>query len=201
MGKPGRTQPILLETLLFTGTKTFPEALSGVELEEFYRSINDVRPSLIRVEADEVTYNLHIMLRFELEQKLISKSVDPKDIPEIWNSTFTDYFGITPPDDASGCLQDIHWSMGGIGYFPTYTLGNMYASQFFEAAGNELGDLDEMFSKGEFEPLKKWLNEKIHAPGKKYRAHDLVEKVTGKPLSHEPLVRHLHNKYDELYQL
>lgn len=180
---------------------TFPEALSGVELEEFYRAINDVRPSFIRVEADEVTYNLHIMLRFELEQKLISREVDPKDIPEIWNSTFTEYFGITPPDDASGCLQDIHWSMGGIGYFPTYTLGNMYASQFFEAAGKELGDLNEMFSKGEFEPLKKWLNEKIHAQGKKYRAHDLVEKVTGQPLSHEPLVRHLHEKYDELYQL
>ncbi len=181
--------------------KTFPEALTGVELQQFYAAINDVRPSFIRVEADEVTYNLHIMLRFELEQKLISRDVKPEDIPEIWNQTFTEYFGLTPPDDTQGCLQDIHWSMGGIGYFPTYTLGNMYASQFFETANEELGDLNLMFEKGEFQPLKNWLNEKIHQPGKKYRANDLVKNVTGKPLSHEPLVRHLHKKFDELYQL
>ena len=181
--------------------QAFPEALADVDSESFYAAVNDVRPSFIRVEADEVTYNLHIMLRFELEQPLISGELAPADVPGVWNETFTRYFGITPPDDAQGCMQDIHWSGGGIGYFPTYALGNMYAAQFFAAAGKALGDLEEQFLRGEFESLKTWLNENIHRRGKQYRANRLVEIVTGQPLSHEPLTAHLHRKFDELYGL
>lgn len=181
--------------------QAFPEALSDVSEDEFYAAVNDVRPSYIRVEADEVTYNLHIMLRFELEQKLIGGDLPAGELPAAWNATFEDYLGITPADDAVGCLQDIHWSAGLFGYFPTYSLGNMYAAQFFNAAEKELGDLQAMFARGEFAPLKSWLNENIHRRGKQYRANRLVEVVTGESLSAEPLVDHLKTKFGELYGL
>jgi carboxypeptidase Taq len=160
-----------------------------------------VQPSFIRVEADEATYNLHILLRFDLERPLIAGDLAPADVPGVWNETFTKYFGLTPPDDARGCLQDIHWSGGMIGYFPTYALGNMYAAQFFDCAGRELPDLSGQFARGEFGALKSWLNEKIHKHGRRYRAQKLVQVVTGQPLSHKPLVEHLHRKFDELYGL
>ncbi|MFO1020302.1 MAG: carboxypeptidase M32 [Planctomycetales bacterium] len=179
----------------------FPQALGDVPFEDFYFAINDVRPSFIRVEADEVTYNLHIMLRFELEQKLVAGDLKPADVPGVWNETFTRYFGITPPNDSQGCLQDIHWSGGGIGYFPTYALGNMFAAQFFSTATRDLDDLPSLISKGEFGPLKEWLNEKIHRHGKEFRSQDLVQRVTGEPLSHRALVAHLRNKFGELYGL
>ncbi|GAB4160724.1 MAG: carboxypeptidase M32 [Planctomycetaceae bacterium] len=179
----------------------FPEALGRTDVDAFYAAINDVRPSFIRVEADEVTYNLHIMLRFELEQQLITGELKPADVPTAWNERFTADFGITPPNDALGCLQDIHWSAGLLGYFPTYALGNMYAAQFFAAANRELGDLNAMFAKGEFAPLKEWLNTNIHQRGKQYHADKLVEVVTGEPLSHEPLMKHLHAKFDAIYGL
>jgi carboxypeptidase Taq len=183
-------------------TKTaFPTALGDVSLDQFYFAINDVRPSLIRVEADEVTYNLHIMVRFEIEQKLVSGDLKPADVPAVWNEKVMNYFGLTVPSDSYGCLQDIHWSAGLLGYFPTYALGNMYAAQFFAAAGQELGDLDDHFSHGRFKPLKAWLNEKIHRHGKRYPARRLVEVVTGKPLSHQHLISHLRQKYSELYGL
>ena len=181
--------------------QAFPEALGNVAMPDFWWAINDVQPSFIRVEADEATYNLHILLRFELEQPLVSGDLQPADVPAAWNETFTRYFGITPPDDAQGCLQDIHWSGGGIGYFPTYTLGNMYAAQFFIAAQKDLGDLHAQFARGEFAPLKDWLNARIHQPGKQFRAQRLVEVVTGASLSHGPLMQHLHAKFDELYGL
>jgi carboxypeptidase Taq len=181
--------------------QAFPQALATTPLDSFYGAINDVTPSFIRVEADEATYNLHILLRFDLERPLISGDLRPADVPGVWNETFTRYFGITPADDAHGCLQDIHWSGGMIGYFPTYALGNMYAAQFFAAAGRELGDLPAQFARGEFGPLKTWLTEKIHRRGKQFRAQKLVQIVTGEPLSHEPLIRHLHAKFDELYGL
>jgi carboxypeptidase Taq len=181
--------------------QAFPEALSDVAPEDFYAAINDVQPSFIRVEADEATYNLHILLRFDLERPLIAGDLQPADVPGIWNETFTKYFGITPPDDAQGCLQDIHWSGGMIGYFPTYSLGNMYAAQLFEAAAADLGDLQAQFAKGEFAPLKDWLREKIHRQGRRLRAPRLVKQVTGAELSHEPLMRQLHGKFDELYGL
>lgn len=177
----------------------FPESLGGVKLNDWYAAINDVRPSFIRVEADEVTYNLHIMLRFELEQPLISGDLKPADVPGAWTETFTRYFGIAPPDDAHGCLQDIHWSGGLLGYFPTYSLGNMYAAQFYEAAERDLGDLSAMFAKGEFRPLLDWLRKNIHSRGKQLRAARLVRQVTGRSLSHEPLIAHLRRKFGELF--
>jgi len=181
--------------------QAFPAALGSTSLDDFHFAINDVRPSFIRVEADEVTYNLHIMLRFELEQRLLSGDLQPADAPTAWNETFQKFFGLTPPDDAHGCLQDIHWSGGLVGYFPTYALGNMYAAQFFEQARSDLGDLDALFARGEFRPLKTWLNEKIHVHGKRYPAARLVQVVTGKALSHEPLMRHLQGKFAALYGL
>ncbi|WP_437223478.1 carboxypeptidase M32 [Planctomicrobium sp. SH661] len=179
----------------------FPAALSNVSQKEFYAVINDLRPSWIRVEADEVTYNLHIMLRFEIEQSLISGELDVEDVPTVWNETFTRYFQMTPPTDTLGCLQDVHWGAGLLGYFPTYSLGNMYASQFYEKAQADLGDLSELFRKGEFQPLREWLRKNIHENGKVDHAPQLVEKVTGKPLSAEPLLRHLRTKFGELYRL
>ena len=179
----------------------FPKALGDVPMDDFYFAINDVRPSLIRVEADEVTYNLHIMLRFEIEQQLISGAMQPADVPAAWNEKVMKYFGLTVPSDANGCLQDIQWSAGLLGYFPTYALGNMYAAQFYIAAQRDLGDLDDQFSRGVFRPLKEWLNEKIHRHGKRYSAKRLVEVVTGESLSHGPLITHLRTKYSELYGL
>ncbi|WP_010586495.1 carboxypeptidase M32 [Schlesneria paludicola] len=184
-----------------TAQSAFPKALGDVTGDEFHFAINDVRPSLIRVEADEVTYNLHIMLRFEIEQQLVSGDLKPTDVPEVWNEKMSSYFGLSIPNDANGCLQDIHWSAGLLGYFPTYTLGNLYAAQIFGAARRDLGDLDEQFTRGIFKPLKEWLNEKIHKHGRRYSARRLVELVTGETLSHEALMTHLRTKYSELYQL
>ena len=181
--------------------QAFPTALGSVALDDFYFAINDVRPSFIRVEADEVTYNLHIMLRFELEQRLLSGDLQPADVPGAWNETVEKFLGIKPTNDALGCLQDIHWSGGLVGYFPTYALGNMYAAQFFETAQEQLGPLDQQFREGEFQPLKNWLNEQIHRHGKRYPANRLVQVVTGRPLSAEPLVRHLRTKFGALYGL
>jgi carboxypeptidase Taq len=179
--------------------RVFPDALGNESQEHFYQAINDVRPSWIRVEADEVTYNLHIMLRFDLERPLIAGDLQPKDVPGVWNETFQQYFGMTPPDDSLGCLQDVHWSAGLIGYFPTYALGNMYAAQFFEQARKEIPDLDTQFSRGEFRTLKDWLVRNIHQRGGQYRANRLVEIVTGRPLSAEPLLRHLKSRFGAIY--
>lgn len=184
-----------------TVQQAFPVALGQTSFDDFYFAINDVRPSYIRVEADEVTYNLHIMLRFELEQSLISGDLKPADLPGVWNDKFSQYFGMAVPNDSKGCLQDIHWSAGLLGYFPTYALGNMYSAQFFAAARHDLGNLEEAFAEGHFRPLKEWLNEKIHRHGKRYPARRLVEIVTGQKLSHEPLIAHLKQKFGELYGL
>jgi len=177
----------------------FPEALTGVKFDDFYFAINDVRPSFIRVEADEVTYNLHILLRFEIEYAFLKGDLAVKDIPGAWNEKFKNFFGMTPKNDADGCLQDVHWSAGYIGYFPTYTLGNLYSAQFFAKAKEEIRDLDEQFAIGKFDALKSWLNKNIHSQGKRYRAGKLVEVVTGKQLSHKPLMEYLKAKYGELY--
>jgi carboxypeptidase Taq len=177
----------------------FPDALTGVSDDDWYRAINDVRPSFIRTESDEATYNLHILLRFELEQAMISGELSVADIPTAWNEKMKLYLGLTPPDAAKGVLQDIHWSGGAIGYFPTYTLGNLYAAQFFEQARDDLGDLDAHFARGEFQPLLSWLREKIQSQGKRYTARQLVRKVTGKELSAQPLLRHLNHKATEVY--
>lgn len=177
----------------------FPEALGQTPLDDFHFAINAVTPSFIRVEADEVTYNLHIMLRFDLERDLIAGRIAPADVPEVWNDRFQADFGITPPSAAEGCLQDVHWSAGLFGYFPTYALGNMYAAQFFEAAGEQLGDLPEQFRRGEFAPLLQWLRQHIHEHGQRFPASRLVEVVSGKPLSNAPLMKQLNARFRPLY--
>jgi carboxypeptidase Taq len=181
--------------------QAFAEALGNVPLESFYFAINDVRPSLIRVEADEVTYNLHILIRFELEQSLINDDLPVGDLPAAWNEKYRDYLGLTPPNDTDGVLQDIHWSAGLFGYFPTYSLGNLYAAQFFAQADRDVGGLEAMFRRGEFAPLRRWLVEKIHSQGRRYTASQLVERVTGAPLSHDGLMRQLRGKFAPLYGL
>jgi carboxypeptidase Taq len=179
--------------------KQFPEAMEGVSLDAFYFAVNDVRPSLIRVEADEATYNLHILIRFELEQAVLQDDLAVADLPGAWNEKYEKYLSVRPPNDAVGVLQDIHWSAGLIGYFPTYAFGNLYAAQMFAQAERDLGGLAEMFARGEFRPLRNWLCEKVHRQGRKYPAAELIEKITGKPLSHAPLVEHLRRKLGPLY--
>jgi carboxypeptidase Taq len=179
--------------------RAFAGALGDVTLGRFYFAVNDVRPSLIRVEADEYTYNLHILIRFELEQALIKGDLSVNDLQLAWQDKYREYLGIEVPSDADGVLQDIHWSAGLFGYFPTYSLGNLYAAQFYEQADQELGGLDQRFTRGEFGLLKRWLQAKIHRQGQRYTAAELCERVTGKALSHEPLMRHLRKKYELLY--
>ncbi len=173
--------------------------MADVGLAEWVFAVNDVRPSLVRTESDEVTYNLHVLLRFELEQAMLSGDLKPADVPAAWNEKMRQYLGLTPPDDAQGCLQDVHWSHGAIGYFPTYTLGNLYAAQFFNKARQELGDLDSLISRGQFAPLLDWLRRNIHCQGKRFTARQLVRKVTGSDLSAKPLLDHLSAKAAEWY--
>jgi carboxypeptidase Taq len=179
----------------------FPEAARGVSSTQLFAAVNHVQPSLIRVEADEATYNLHIIVRFELEQALLNGDLTVSDLPGVWREKYQEYLGITPATDAEGCLQDVHWSAALFGYFPTYSLGNLYASQFFETADADLGGLNDLMRRGEFTPLKQWLNEKIHRHGQCYSATELVQRVTGKPLSSDALMRHLRGKLLPLYGL
>ncbi len=181
--------------------QAMPGAFSQVSLDDFYFAANNVEPSLIRIEADEATYNLHILIRFELEQELISGNLAVADLPEAWHAKYESYLGIRAPNDADGVMQDIHWSGGAIGYFATYSLGNLYAAQFFEQAEADLGDLAAQFAQGSFAPLLGWLREHIHRPGRRYPAAELVQRVTGKPLSHKPLLRYLRGKLTPLYGL
>ena len=177
----------------------FGKRMDGITQSELLFAVNDVRPSLIRTESDEVTYNLHVLLRFEIEKDLIEDKLAVKDLPELWNVRMKKYLGIDVPDHARGCMQDIHWSAGLVGYFPTYTLGNLYAAQFFNQAKHQLGDLDTSFAKGEFKPLLDWLRTNIHVLGKTHTASELVKKITGKPLSAEPLLTHLRAKVGQFY--
>jgi carboxypeptidase Taq len=179
----------------------FPTALTDVAQDDFHFAINAVAPSYIRVDADEVTYNLHVMLRFEIEQALISGSLAPADVPAAWNEKMREYLQIAPPDDRRGCLQDVHWSAGLIGYFPTYTLGNLGAAQLFAAAKQDLGDLDRAFAAGEFRPLLGWLREKVHRHGMRYKSSELIGRATGKPLAADDFMDSLQAKYAPLYGL
>jgi carboxypeptidase Taq len=173
----------------------------GVSLEDFHFAINRVGPSLNRVRADEVTYNLHIFIRFELERALLTGALAAADLPEAWNAAYRDQLGLVPPDDAEGCLQDGHWGAGLFGYFPTYSLGNMLAAQLHAAATRELGDLEEPFARGDFTGLLSWLRSRVHAHGQTFWADALVQEVTGSPLSHQWLVEALTRKYSALYGL
>lgn len=173
--------------------------LEKVTLDQFYKAINRVSPSFIRVEADEVTYSLHVILRFELEKKLIEGSLTVADLPDAWNYLMKDYLGIEPETDREGCLQDIHWSMGAFGYFPTYTLGNLYAAHFFQAFEKDFPDWETRVSKGELLFLREWLKEKIHQHGRFYSAADLLKKVSGQKLSEAPYLAYLTKKYQGIY--
>lgn len=181
--------------------KVFPAQLEGISAKTFYKAINKVEPSLIRVNADEATYNLHIMLRLELEIDLLEGNMAVKDLPEIWNTKMQDYVGITPPDDAHGVLQDIHWSAGLFGYFPTYALGNLVSAQLWEKINKDIRDLDEQIRKGKFDSLLGWLREKVHTHGHKYDPQDLIQRVTGSKIDPAAYVRYLTKKYSDIYSL
>jgi carboxypeptidase Taq len=173
----------------------FPDALRDVSADRYLKSLNHVQPGLIRVDADEVTYNLHIIIRFELERALLDGDLTAKDLPGAWREKYAEYLGIIPPDDRDGCLQDIHWSEGLIGYFATYTLGNIYAAQLYAAADAEAGPLDEAFRKGEFGGLLDWLRRNVHRHGRRYPAPLLIERATGKPADPSGLVATLSQRY------
>jgi carboxypeptidase Taq len=181
--------------------QSFHQQLQGVDVEQFYAAINCVKPSFIRVEADELTYNLHIMLRFEIEQGLIEGKVQPENLPALWNRKMEEYLGITPTSDAEGVLQDVHWSFGAFGYFPTYTLGNLYSVQFFEQAKLELPRLEEDIAAGQLLRLRRWLEQKIHRWGRMFTPDHLARRVTGATISPEPFLSYAEKKYGELYQL
>lgn len=179
----------------------FPSQLEGVGVKNFYKAINRVEPSFIRVNADEATYNMHIMLRLELEIAMVEGKVDIKDLPEIWNTKMQEYLGVTPANDAEGVLQDIHWSYGSIGYFSTYALGNLISAQLWEKINKDIRGLDDQIRKGKFDELLGWLRANVHRYGRKYNPQDLVKKVTGSKITSEPYVRYLTHKYSEIYGL
>jgi len=181
--------------------RLFPEALGDVPQDDFVFALNDVKRTFIRVDADEVTYNLHIMLRFELERELIARRLAVKDLPEAWNEGFARLFGVPVTDDRQGCLQDVHWSCGWFGYFPTYALGNIYAAQLWAKASGDLGDLERSFARGDFSALREWLRDNVHRHGSRYPAAVLVEKVTGQPPSSGPLLAYLRGRYEPMYRL
>jgi carboxypeptidase Taq len=176
--------------------------LKNISLDSFYRAINKVEPGLIRVEADEVTYNLHIFLRFELEQDLLTKRLKVTDLPEAWNAKMLDYLGLTPANDAVGVLQDIHWSTGSFGYFPTYTLGNILSLQFYQQTLQDIPDLSDQFARGEFGTLLAWFKDKVHRHGRKFMAKELLERVTGtRTIEAGPYMSYIREKYSEIYDL
>ena len=174
--------------------ETFPQQLEAVDEEAFYRAVNKVHPSLIRIDADEVTYNMHIILRFELEQELIEGRLTVSDLPTAWNARMQEYLGIDVPDDAHGVLQDMHWAGGGLGYFPTYSLGNVISVQIWERAQEDLGDLDERFERGEFGELREWLRDHLYKLGRKFTPQETIERVTGSRIDAKPYVRYLREK-------
>ncbi len=196
----GRSQAFW-EHFLATAAERFPE-LADVTPREAYESANQVfDDNLIRVEADELTYHLHIVVRFEIERQLISGDLDVSDVPTVWNDLYEEYLGIRPATDADGCLQDIHWSHGSFGYFPTYSLGSVLAAQLYSAAQADLGDLEAHTRNGEFEPLNQWLRENVHAYGKQLTTPELIETATGEPYTATYFLEYVREKYSELYEL
>lgn len=181
--------------------RMYPGQLDNVHAEDIYRAINHVEPSFIRVEADECTYNLHIILRFEIEQALMAKELKVEEIPEAWNAKMQDYLGLEVPNDRLGCLQDIHWSHGSIGYFPTYALGNLYAAQLFEKIEADLPNLWTDIEDGQFQPLLQWLRRNVHQVGRRQQAEALLESVTGKAPESQPFLQYLEGKYSRIYGL
>lgn len=179
----------------------FGAPLEGIDVEQAYRAMNLVEPSLVRVESDEATYNLHIMLRFDLERALLTGNLPVDELPSAWNERVRQDLGLDVPDDRRGVLQDIHWAMGAIGYFPTYTLGNLYAAQLWRTLSGEVPGLESGFRRGEFAPLLDWLREKVHAPGRRFTAPELCRRVTGEALDHRPLLEYLEGKLRAVYRI
>jgi carboxypeptidase Taq len=179
----------------------FPQQLNGADAEALYRGANRVQASLIRVEADQVTYDLHIIIRFELEQELVTQRLRPADVPDAWNERVERYLGLKVPDDAHGVLQDIHWSEGSFGYFPTYSLGNVLAAQIWQRAAQELPDLEHQIAHGEFTPLASWLRYTLHRHGRKFTPAETIQRVAGGPLDVTPHLEYLRAKFGELYGL
>jgi carboxypeptidase Taq len=173
----------------------FPEVLGGVEVEQLHRAVNRVHPSFVRVDADEATYGLHIILRFELEQELLTERLSLDDLPEAWNARFKEYLGLDVPEDRLGVLQDVHWSAGSFGYFPTYQLGNVISVQIWEKAREALPDVDEQIGRGEFDELHEWLRTSLYAHGRKFTPQETLERVVGGPLDPEPYIRYLRSKF------
>ncbi len=181
--------------------KVFPKQLRDVKLDAFYKAINKVEPSLIRIEADEVTYNLHIMIRYEIEKALINNEIKVADLPRVWNEKMKEYLGIVPLNDSEGVLQDIHWAGGSFGYFPSYTLGNIYSAQIYNAAKKETKDFDKLIEKGELIKIKEWLAENIHKYGKLLEPAEILKQVTGEEINPQYLIDYLENKYTKMYKL
>ena len=179
----------------------FGPQLQGVSVDEFYRAINRVENSLIRIEADELTYNLHIIIRYEIEQMLFNEGLSVKDLPEVWNAKYQEYLGVTPPNDGLGVLQDVHWSGGDFGYFASYSLGNMYAAQFLHTIRKELPQYDEWIAEGNLVPIKEWLTTKIYKYGKSLTPTEILLQVTGEELNPDYLADYLEEKYKEIYKL
>jgi carboxypeptidase Taq len=180
---------------------TLQREFANVSMGEFYRAINKVQPSFIRVEADEATYALHIILRFELEQEIIGGKISLKDLPEIWNARFKEYFGLAVPNDAQGVLQDVHWAFGGMGYFPTYALGSIVACQLWEKIIVEIPDLVTQVAQGEFDALREWLRVNVHQHGRKFTSSELLQRILGSGIEVAPFIRYLQGKYGEIYEL
>ena len=195
----GRTQAFWKAALPWFN-EAFPDAPTWSEVE-LNQLANRVERGFIRVEADEVTYNLHVMIRYEIEKQLFNGDLAVDDLPTVWNTMFKEWFDLDVPEDRLGCLQDIHWSMGAFGYFPTYTLGNLYAAQLLEAMSKDLGDIDERVASGDWEPMLAWLGPRIHLRGSQVTPAQLIEDATGSPPSPEPFLRYVEEKYGALYKL
>tara|TARA_B100001250_G_scaffold60749_1_gene47435 strand:+ start:2496 stop:4007 length:1512 start_codon:yes stop_codon:yes gene_type:complete len=179
--------------------ENFPENMKDVGAENLWKSVNIIQPSLIRTESDEATYNLHIMIRYEIEKKLISGEIEVDDLPRIWNEMYDEFLGIEVPNDSLGVLQDVHWSMGAFGYFPTYTLGNLYSAQLLSAAKKDIGDINKQIQDGNFSPLLEWMREKIHARGSIIEPAELIKEATGHLPSSDEFIEYLENKISDLY--
>ena len=179
----------------------FPKQLDTISVERFYKGINKVEPSLIRTEADELTYHFHVFIRYELEKNLVSGAINTKDIPSFWNEQYKKYLGVSAASDKHGCLQDIHWSHGSFGYFPTYSLGSFYAAQIFSFAKKQLPGLEEQLQNGNSLNLLNWLRENIHRYGRKFTSEELCSMITGKPLDIKDFMDYLLQKYTMIYNL
>ena len=195
----GRT-PEFWNVVMAEFKESFPDAPPW-DSTTLNRIANAVEPGFIRVEADEVTYNLHVMLRYEIEKKIFNEDYPLEQLPTLWNSMISDWFGLTVPSDDLGCLQDIHWSMAAFGYFPTYTLGNLYAAQLLEAMSEDLGSIQESISSGDWSSMLDWLRKRVHKRGSALLPADLIEEATGSPPSSEPFLRYVEQKYGAIYSL